>query len=126
MKVGRSPRDFWREFFIGESMNGENCWEVKKCGRQCGGVNAYEIGVCPSAMPNDHNGLNGGRFAGRFCWAVAGTYCGGKSQGTHAAGIVDCTSCDFFWKVQREEGSAFVLSPQDAKRKFKEIPRGPL
>jgi len=46
---------------------------------------------------------NHGKNAGRFCWAVAGTYCNGKVQGSFAEKLKNCAKCDFFKKVQSEE-----------------------
>src|SRR5665648_944927 len=62
-----------------------NCWEAMKCGRQPAGEDAEQLGACPAALPNEHfDGVNKGKHCGRFCWAVAGTLCGGKVQGNHA------------------------------------------
>ena len=83
-----------------------NCWEYKKCGREPGGVKSSELGVCPAAIDNSFEGINQGNNAGRFCWAVAGTFCGGSAQGTFAEKRESCLSCDFFNKVRNEEGSA--------------------
>ena len=62
-----------------------NCWEFMKCGREEGGVNAGDLGVC-KAYP-DH---------GKHCAYIAGTPCGGKVQGTIANKLRDCMSCGFF------------------------------
>ena len=62
-----------------------NCWEYKKCGREKGGSNSEELGVCP-AYPNH----------GKSCATVAGTMCNGKIQGTFAKKVADCMECDFF------------------------------
>jgi hypothetical protein len=64
------------------------CWEFKKCGREGGGAKVAELGVCP-AYP-DH---------GRDCWAVAGTLCGGKVQGTTASKMGNCRNCEFYESV---------------------------
>jgi len=82
-----------------------NCWEAKKCGRQPGGSRAGELGVCPAAVEQKADGLNGGRNAGRICWALAGTLCGGKVQGTFATKVGTCMECDFYQTVCREEGA---------------------
>ena len=82
----------------------ETCWEFMKCGREPGGAHVMEFGVCPSAMDFSSNGLNGGRNGGRICWAVAGTFCGGKIQGEFAEKQVSCLNCKFFKKVKAEEG----------------------
>jgi hypothetical protein len=62
-----------------------NCWEFKKCGREEGGINSTQLGVCP-AYPNN----------GKRCARVAGTLCGGKVQGTFAAKLVNCMQCNFY------------------------------
>ena len=80
-----------------------NCWEYKKCGREPGGAKAVELGVCPAASDTSFHGLNQGNNAGRICWAVAGTFCGGKAQGTFAEKRGSCIDCDFFKLVQVEE-----------------------
>ena len=58
------------------------CWEYMQCGRD---VND-EI-KCP-AYPH----------FGQVCWAVAGTLCAGKIQGTFAQKINDCRNCKFYKK----------------------------
>jgi tRNA A-37 threonylcarbamoyl transferase component Bud32 len=83
-----------------------NCWEFKKCGREPGGGKSTELGICPAAIDKSFDGINRGDMAGRFCWAVAGTFCGGSAQGTFAEKRKSCLSCDFFNKVRYEEGSA--------------------
>jgi CRP-like cAMP-binding protein len=83
-----------------------NCWQYMKCGREPGGVKAEELGVCPAADDISFDGINRGRNAGRFCWAVAGTFCGGNVQGAFAEKRNSCFGCEFFHKVRAEEGSA--------------------
>ena len=90
-------------------MGKENCWEFKKCGRQPGGAKAGEMGVCPASTADAATGTNAGTQGGRFCWAVAGTFCGGKVQGTFTDKQASCMGCEFFKKVKTEEGSQFVL-----------------
>jgi len=80
-----------------------NCWEFKNCGREIGGAKSHELGVCPAATETSANGINGGKNAGRICWAVTGTFCGGKVQGTFAQKHVSCMTCDHFKKVKAEE-----------------------
>lgn len=87
-------------------MKRQNCWEYMKCGRQPGGHMVAELGVCPAADDGSYDGINRGRNAGRFCWAVAGTFCGGNIQGTFADKRTSCLSCPFFSKVRAEEGTA--------------------
>jgi hypothetical protein len=63
------------------------CWEYMKCRRE---VNS-EL-KCP-AYPN----------FGRACWAVAGTFCEGKVQGTFAQKYQDCKKCEFYNKASQKE-----------------------
>lgn len=86
-----------------------NCWESKKCGREPGGAKVKELGVCPVFNDNSANNLNGGKQGGRICWAVTGTYCGGKVQGTFAQKKLTCLSCEFYRQVKMEEGADFSL-----------------
>ena len=81
-----------------------NCWEIKKCGREKGGIKSQELGVCPAASDTLSEGVNNGKNGGRICWAIAGTFCGGKVQGDFAQKSVSCMSCDVFKQVKQEEG----------------------
>jgi hypothetical protein len=65
-----------------------NCWEYMKCGRERGGINVKEFGVCP-AYPED----------GNRCAEVVGTLCGSQVQGTFAMKHLDCTQCEFYKSV---------------------------
>lgn len=89
-----------------------SCWEFKKCGRESGGINEFELGICPAYLEVKLNGVHGGQNAGRACWVVAGTFCGGKVQGTFAEKEDNCMRCEFYIKVRNEEkdGSGFQLS----------------
>ena len=87
----------------------QNCWEFKKCGREPGGVKVLDLGVCPATTETSADGLNGGEKGGRICWAVTGTFCGGKVQGTFAQKQISCLACDFFVKVKEEEWRDFLL-----------------
>ncbi len=93
-------------------MRAINCWEILKCGREEGGVNAEKLGVCPAAVCSDCDGLNSGVKGGRICWAIAGTYCGGSVQGMFAEKIESCIKCEFFNMVIEEEGENFQMYPQ--------------
>lgn len=83
----------------------QNCWNYMKCGREPGGPRVVELGICPAASDTSFDGINLGENAGRFCWAVAGTFCGGKVQGSFAEKRASCITCDFFQEVQKEEGT---------------------
>jgi signal transduction histidine kinase len=63
------------------------CWEFMQCGREKN---------CEAKCPANPN-------FGRICWAVAGTLCAGKVQGTFAQKITSCRNCDFYRHVK--EGS---------------------
>jgi hypothetical protein len=83
----------------------QNCWQVKHCGREPGGSKAGELGVCAAASATALNGTNGGCNGGRACWAIAGTLCGGKVQGTYATNVANCMQCEFYRQVAAEEGA---------------------
>lgn len=84
-----------------------NCWEVKKCGRGPHSLQINGSESCPVAKEARLDGVHGGKYSGRACWVVAGTYCGGKVQGTHACKFDVCQKCDFYQLVQKEEGEKF-------------------
>lgn len=90
-----------------------NCWEFKKCGREPGGINVTELGVCPACTDDRYNGVHGGANAGRACWVVAGTYCQGSIQGSFAGLGACCLDCDFYRTVRLEEmrSGTFKMSP---------------
>ena len=74
----------------------DNCWEVQQCGREPGGANVETLGVCAAAVSQTYDGVNQGLNGGRFCWAIAGTLCGGKPQGTMAQKLSNCMECRFY------------------------------
>jgi len=84
----------------------QNCWEFKKCGRQPGGPKAHDLGVCPVTTNPELNGVHGGKYAGRACWALAGSLCGGKVQGTYAQKLNNCWRCEFMIAVKKDEEPA--------------------
>ena len=86
----------------------KNCWEVKNCQRQPGGLKVHELGECPAATAPGYDGRNRGKNGGRYCWRISGSLCGGKIQGTWAEKLGNCVTCDFFKTVKKEEGSAFA------------------
>jgi hypothetical protein len=83
-----------------------NCWEHKKCGRQPGGHKAEELGICPVTTYQKLDRAHDGKNAGRACWAIAGSLCGGKIQGTYAQKLHNCWRCDFMNMVKQEEEPA--------------------
>jgi eukaryotic-like serine/threonine-protein kinase len=84
----------------------QNCWEFMECGREPGGQKAESLGVCPAASDETFNGINEGDCGGRFCWAVGGTFCNGRPQGTFAEKRASCLTCEFYNKVCEEEGES--------------------
>lgn len=88
----------------------KNCWEFKKCGREPGGPNTNMHGVCPAATEARLDGTHNGKNAGRACWVVAGTLCGGEVQGTFAKKFSNCEKCEFYLSVQQEAFPRFTYS----------------
>lgn len=88
----------------------KNCWETKACGREPGGGRVAEFGVCPAAAETRTHGMNGGRNGGRVCWAIAGTLCGDRVQGSFATKLANCKACPFYEAVRVEEGAALARS----------------
>jgi hypothetical protein len=82
----------------------KNCWEFTKCGRAPGGLKVHKFGVCPAATDVSSDGINNGHNGGRLCWAIGGTFCGGKIQGEFAKKHMSCLNCDFYILVSTEEG----------------------
>jgi hypothetical protein len=87
-----------------------NCWEYKECGRESGGVNAEQLGICPASTETRLNGVHGGVNAGRTCWVVTGSLCEDEVQGTFSDKYKNCFLCDFHIKVKREEDSNYQLT----------------
>ena len=85
-----------------------NCWEFKKCGKEFGGNKVDELGVCPAVKEKKVDGINNGKNAGRCCWAISGTLCDDKVQGTFSQKVLDCMVCDFYRMVMKEEGTNFT------------------
>jgi hypothetical protein len=81
-----------------------NCWEVKRCGREQGGANERELGICPATIAEKYHGIHSGQNGGRVCWVIAGTMCEGEIQGTFAQKYRECADCDFYRTVREEEG----------------------
>jgi len=91
-------------------MDKQNCWQFRNCGREPGGAKSLVDGPCPASTCEELGGTHQGHMAGRACWVVAGTYCGGNIQGEYAQKLDNCNTCDFYKKVKSEEGVDFVLA----------------
>lgn len=87
-----------------------NCWEFKGCGRHTGGAHEKDLGICPATTEAKLNGVHEGKNAGRACWVVAGTMCGGKVQGSFAQKYENCENCDFYKLVKSEQNGNYELS----------------
>ena len=85
-----------------------NCWDFKQCGRQPGGHHTDDLGPCPVASYSALHGMHDGKNAGRACWVVAGSLCGGKIQGNEAQKRSACWECDFLKHVKKEEEPSAV------------------
>lgn len=85
-----------------------NCWEFSRCGREPGGDKVHELGICPAAIAKNCDGIHGGVCGGRACWAISGTLCEGKLQGTTAAKAKNCMRCAFYLKVMSEHNGDFL------------------
>jgi len=93
-----------------------NCWEFTKCGREPGGINTQALGFCPVAMESRLDRINSGKNGGRACWAVTGSLCGGKVQGTLASKLGDCQLCEFYKLVKDDEGKEWSNTKAILKR----------
>lgn len=89
-------------------MGKQNCWELKKCGREEGGAKIKEMGVCPAASFKAANGYLEVKNSGRACMFITGTFCGGKIQGTSRDKMKNCEECDFFKQLKKEHGDNFT------------------
>ena len=80
-----------------------NCWEFKKCGREPGGENVEELGVCKAALEEKWDGTNDGKNGGRICWLITGTACEEDIERGIGTRIKVCSNCDFYKLVNKEE-----------------------
>ncbi|MFZ5798924.1 MAG: two-CW domain-containing protein [Desulfobulbaceae bacterium] len=92
-----------------------NCWEFTGCERQPGGKKTGELGTCPAATMTKAHGINNGVNAGRACWVISGSLCGGAIQGSYVEKLGGCLKCSFFNQVHQEEGSRFINSREIMK-----------
>jgi len=88
-----------------------NCWEFMECGKEQGGSKTGGTDGCAASRLTEADGFNGGKNAGRMCWAVAGNLCGGSAVGMFVPKVVSCMNCRFYKYVSEEEGEnlRFVL-----------------
>jgi len=93
-----------------EEMGVQNCWEFKGCERLPEGIKISECGVCTAYTYSQTDGMNHGKNGGRICWAIAGTLSGGEPTGSFVPKVIICMNCDFYKKVQEEEGKDFKFA----------------
>lgn len=94
-------------YYHGREHGKLNCWEYKNCGRQPGGENVDEFGICTASTDQTLDGIHEGKNCGRACWVNSGTYCKGQVQGTFEQKYMTCQVCDFYLMVEHEEGEQF-------------------
>lgn len=98
-----------------------NCWEFKNCGREQGGANQYDLGVCAASQEKKLHGVHDGTNGGRACWVVAGTFCGGRISGSFAKKYDTCRKCNFYKKVLEENSVNFELTMNLMNRLKKQV-----
>jgi hypothetical protein len=64
-------------------------------------LNCWEFYHCPEERHLACSAFTQG--AGRRCWLVAGTLCGGKVQSAFAKMIGGCQKCDFYLQVKSKQ-----------------------
>jgi eukaryotic-like serine/threonine-protein kinase len=74
----------------------QECWEFMDCGRQPGGDKVHELGHCPASTSASFHGVHSGINAGRSCWMVSKTLCGGVRQGDYKSKLKMCKMCKFY------------------------------
>jgi len=70
----------------GTAMLSTNCWDFYHCPPE-------RRQTCSAFKQN----------AGRKCWLVAGTLCGGSIQSAYAMKIGGCQKCEFYMKVMKRQ-----------------------
>ncbi|MEE9524230.1 MAG: hypothetical protein V3V59_05690 [Thermodesulfovibrionales bacterium] len=69
----------------------------------------HDLGICPITRETRLDGEHGCSYAGRACWVVTGSLCGGELQGTFAEKYKNCDQFDFYQSVLDEEYPEFKL-----------------
>ena len=85
-----------------------NCWEFKKCGREPGGKNTLEHGVCPVAIEIGADGVHNGKNGGRCCWVITNSVYEENSYGFSLEKSRKCRECDFYLFVEKSEKLLFA------------------
>jgi CheY-like chemotaxis protein len=84
-----------------------NCWQFTGCGREPGGKNSKQKGICIAALEDRLDGVHGGKNAGRACWAVACIAYGGDIKNTTVQNFEKCLTCNFYKLLKKEEGKGY-------------------
>ena len=93
-----------------------HCWEIKKCGRERGGRKVAEFGECPASR----------QCMGHSCWALVGTLCGGKVQGTFAEKERNCVECEVYQSYSRADGpdkDQLIAECPDEQEQYQQVLR---
>ena len=77
-------------------MNKTKCWEIRQCGREHGGANVEELGICPAYIAYQANDILEENNRRICCWNVAGTSCDRKPHGASTEKIMTCKECEFY------------------------------
>ena len=81
-----------------------NCWEYKQCGRGPKQNNIYQPATCHVAEHKVSNDMNSGVNGGRLCWLILEARFRGEVKQFNRDLTYPCFSCDFRYKVMKEEG----------------------
>ena len=90
-----------------------NCWQYRRCGREPGGENVSELGICNAALPSKNDLVNHGKNSGRICWTIADTKCDGEPTCKILDDINTCLTCEFLKYVTQQERQKFILFPEE-------------
>jgi len=107
IEVEETSASKWRLWEVKTRKSAVNCWEFMKCGKEPREGRVGGNGGCPITGNRELWGRNRGLYAGRSCWKVLGTLCGGTVQTSYAEKMRDCAHCNFFRQVKCEEASRF-------------------
>lgn len=86
----------------------QNCWEFWEYDLRKSLTESPTCRKCPAVVDMRLDGVHGGRNAGRACWVVPGTLCGGELHGEYQEKKKTCMSCDFFRSVRSHEEPFFI------------------
>ena len=87
-----------------------NCWEFMQCGREPGGANTYERGVCQVTTCEKLDGVHNGKNGGRCCWIFFSIFsCGAGNPKNLKEHIATCRQCAFYILLHESEELLVVL-----------------